>query len=664
MKNVLLALLVIFTCTSIGQKLLPQPNDIKISKGTFLLNENTTFYCDSMNAETAKYFKQSIVKLVNQSATFVKNTIIQDALKSNQIRIFIKEFYTFPFLGMNESYSLKVTSDHVVIEAKTNFGAYRAIETLLQLLTKNNKGAVFPCVLINDVPEYPWRGLMIDVCRHWIPKSAILRNIEAMAAVKMNVLHLHLSEDQAFRVESKKHPKLHLLGNDGNYFTQNDIKEIIAFASDKGIRVVPEFDVPGHVGSWLVGYPELGSADEDYKLEKNYGVFNPSLNPTKKETYEFLDTLFTEMSALFPDDYFHIGGDENNGKHWDANKKITKFKERKGFESNAELQAYFNNEVLAILKRNNKKMIGWDEIYQPGIDTSIVIQSWRGKESMAMAAQNGYPSILSNGYYLDKVYNLDTYYLNAPIDAKTVLSEREKQLILGGEATMWSELVDETTIDSRIWPATLAIAERLWTNNKNCDVNLFYEKVSKISADLQFLGIRHLNFQTSQIQKIAPHLNYLSVAPFLQSLTPLKGYNRHKFIKYNVDYPLARLVDALYTESISAREFNKLAKNSCDNGLCKKRDVLKSQLIQWIKSAEYFYKNSENNLVLLEAKNLSLHIQELCELTWRHLNSPRELTIVEKDRAKSLIALIDNYKLDIEFAPIQGFQIIFEININ
>lgn len=661
MKNTLLVLFVLIVCSSKSQNLIPQPNNIKFLKGSFTIDKNTTFYCDSLNSYAYQYVKRSINKLVNQSSIFIDNTSIQDTLKSNQIRVIISEYHPIPFLGMDESYTLKVTSDNVTITANTNFGAYRSLETLLQLIAKNSSGAFLPAVEINDAPEYAWRGLMIDVCRHWIPKNVILRNIEAMAAVKMNVLHLHLSEDQAFRIESKKHPKLHLLGNDGNYFTQNDIKEIIAFAANRGIRVIPEFDVPGHVSSWLVGYPELGSANEKYEVEKNFGVFNPSLNPTKKSTYEFLDTLFTEMSALFPDEYFHIGGDENNGIHWDENKKISKFKDRKGFKNNAELQAYFNGEVLEILNRNNKKMIGWDEIYQPGIDSSIAIQSWRGKESMSIAAKNGYPSILSNGYYLDKVFDLKTYYANVPFDAETNLSQKEKLLILGAEATMWTELVDETTIDSRIWPATIAVAERLWTNSKYCDVSSFYDRVQKISKDLQFAGVQHLSFQPIQLHKIAPELNYQAVAPFLQSLHPLKGYKRHKFIKYNTQFPLTRLVDVLYTESFSARTFNSAVINNCKNGFCKNRDLLKKQLVEWVKSAEYFYNSTENNHVLLEARALSLHIQELCELAWRHLNSPHELTIVEKDRAKFLIDLIENYKLDVRFGALKGFKIIFEI---
>jgi hexosaminidase len=198
-------------------------------------------------------------------------------------------------------------------------------------------------VSIQDRPRFRWRGLLIDSARHFQPLDVIRRNLDAMAAVKLNVLHWHLSDNQGFRIESKRYPKLHGLGSDGHYYTQDEVRGVIAYAQARGIRVVPEFDMPGHGTSWLVGHPELGSAPGPYAIERKPGVMDPTLDPTREEVYRFLDRFLGEMAALFPDAYLHIGGDENEGKHWAANPRIQAFMQRAhGLQDKHALQAYFN----------------------------------------------------------------------------------------------------------------------------------------------------------------------------------------------------------------------------------------------------------------------------------------------------------------------------------
>ena len=295
-----------------------------------------------------------------------------------------------PSVAENESYRIDITRRQAILKAPTVVGAIRGLETLLQLLNADRNGYFLPGVLIEDQPRFPWRGLMIDIARHFQTMEMLKRNLDAMAAVKLNVFHWHLTEDQGFRVESKKYPKLHQLGSDGNYYTQEQVKEVIAYARDRGIRVVPEFDIPGHSTSWLVGYPELGSAPGPYTIERRPGIFEPALDPTREEVYKFLDGFLSEMAALFPDEYLHIGGDENEGKQWDRNPAIQAFMKEKGIKDNHALQAYFNTRLLKILQKNNKKMIGWDEILQPELPKDIVIHSWRGTAALAEAARKGY----------------------------------------------------------------------------------------------------------------------------------------------------------------------------------------------------------------------------------------------------------------------------------
>ncbi len=652
-------LLAIIVSTTKAQDLLPQPKSINTSKGAFTISKNTLIRLSLSSPELNKYVQRFVQRFQNRSGVFLNTTQLQDTLSAHEILIQTETFVDTIKLGSDESYKLEVNQNKIIITANNNIGAYRGLETLLQLIQRTGKTAYVKSCMISDSPRFPWRGLLIDVCRHWIPTHVIKRNIDAMAAVKMNVLHMHLTDDQGFRIESKKFPKLHKLGSNGNYFTQEEMKGIVKYAKERGIRVIPEFDIPGHTTSWLVGYPELSSANADYQIEKNYGIFNPSLNPAKESTYSFLDEFLGEMALIFPDEYIHIGGDENKGIDWDNNKKIQKFKDKNSYTSNSELQAYFNTRVLDILTKHGKKMIGWDEVFEESLPVSVAIQSWRGKESLYSFAKKGYAGLLSNGYYLDMANDLKVYYENNPLPLNADLTQTEKELIYGGEATMWSELVNEKTIDSRIWPATLAVAERLWSSNENCNTNAFYNKVGAISNQLEEHGLIHLTNQTILLKQLSNQSDVNKFQPFVQLLEPLKGYERHRFLKYTTHYPLNRLVDACYTESFRANDFETLVSQNCKTGICKNRDEIKTTLATWIKAAEQFVKVGNQSQGLMEAKLLALKVQELCELAWRSVNSPSELKELDKDRAQVLLLEIENFKLDVKFAPIQTMKRLF-----
>src|SRR5579859_7265475 len=244
-------------------------------------------------------------------------------------------------LGEDESYTLVVTPEKAQLSAPSSLGVMRGLQTFLQLVQVSPQGFAVPAITIDDRPRFPWRGLMIDPSRHFMPVDVIKRNLDAMAAVKLNVFHWHLSDNQGFRVESKKFPKLQEMGSDDLYYTQEQVRDIIAYAHERGIRVVPEFDMPGHSTSWLVGYPDLASNPGPYSIGREFGVFDPAMDPTRESTYKFLDKFIGEMAKLFPDQFFHIGGDEVNGKAWDSNPKIQEFMRTHGLKSNNDLQAYF-----------------------------------------------------------------------------------------------------------------------------------------------------------------------------------------------------------------------------------------------------------------------------------------------------------------------------------
>src|SRR5207253_844799 len=349
-------------------------------------------------------------------------------------------------LGEEESYSLEITSSGAKLNAPTTLGVMRGLQTFLQLVETTPAGFAAPAVNIDDKPRFPWRGLMIDAGRHFMPLDVIKRNLDGMAAVKLNVFHWHLSENQGFRVESKRFPKLHEMGSDGLYYTQADIRTLVDYARDRGIRVIPEFDMPAHSRSWFVGYPELASTPGAYKIEPG-GVYTV-IDPTQDRTYKFLDKFIVEMAKLFPDAYFHIGGDEVNGKPWDNNPKIQAFMHSHGMKSNQDLQAYFNQRLQKILSKHHKIMVGWDEILRPDLPKNIVVQSWRGQESLATAAQQGYSGLLSFGYYLDLMWPASRHYAVDPMSsAASALTAEQKSRILGGEACMWGEWISPENID-------------------------------------------------------------------------------------------------------------------------------------------------------------------------------------------------------------------------
>ena len=392
-------------------------------------------------------------------------------------------------LGEDESYTLDVAPSGASLKSATLSGALHGLETFLQLIQPGPDGFRVPAVQIADQPRFPWRGLMLDCSRHFLPVEVVERNIDAMAVVKLNVFHWHLSDDQGFRAESKLYPKLQQSGSDGMFYTQEQMREVVAYAAARGIRVVPEFDIPGHTLSWLVGYPELASGKGPFEIGRHFGVFDPVLDPTREETYNFLDGFIGEMAALFPDPYFHIGGDEVNGKAWKESKNVQAFAKEHGLKDILALQTYFNQRILKILQKYGKIMVGWDEILGPDLPKDAVIQSWRGADSLAAAAAKGYRGILSAGYYLDHGRTAAYHYGIDPLAGPAAeLTPEQSAHILGGEACMWAELVGAETVDSRVWPRAAAIAERFWSPRDIIDIDSMYARMEAVSRQIEWTG--------------------------------------------------------------------------------------------------------------------------------------------------------------------------------
>lgn len=558
-------------------------------------------------------------------------------------------------LDEDESYQLTVSDSGAQLTAPTTLGALHGLQTFLQLVTAAPSGFSVPAVTIKDQPRFPWRGMLIDVSRHFIPLDVLKRNIDGMAAVKMNVLHWHLSDDQGFRAESKKFPKLTGSGSDGQFYTQDEIRDFLAYAHDRGIRVVPEFDMPGHSRSWFLGYPELSSGSGPYTLEG--GGIDPIIDPTRESTYKFLERFIAEMSKLFPDDYFHIGGDEVDGKQWDANPKIQEFIHAHGMKNNQDLQAYFNQRLEKILTKNHKIMVGWDEILHPDLPKTIVVQSWRGQESLAIAAKQGYRGMLSYGYYLDLMWPAARHYAIDPMSgAAASLTPEQKKLILGGESCQWAEWVTPENVDSHIWPRNAAIAERLWSPQEVTDVASMYARLNAVSLDLEWLGLKHRSARDRMLHRMAGPEDITALRVLADVVEPVKDYNRWHDEQGPINFhaPLTRMIDAVYPESDTARHFSDLVQAFAQSGYKDKATEakLRAYLSLWRDNDAKLHPLLQQSFLLQEDVTLSQNLSAVGAAGLQALDyldksqtapdswKTQQLAVIEQAKARSADMLL------------------------
>jgi hexosaminidase len=513
----------------------------------------------------------------------------------------------------DESYSLEVASSGAHLHAATVVGAMHGLETLQQLVQPDATGYFFPAVSIHDMPRFRWRGLMIDCGRHFMPVEVIKRTLDGMAAVKLNVFHWHLSEDQGFRMESRVFPRLTGLGSDGLFYTQEQAREIVSYARDRGIRVVPEFDMPGHTSAWFAGYPDLASAPGPFHIEREFGVFDPVMDPTRESTYKFLDTFIAEMAAIFPDHFMHIGGDENNGVEWKANPRIQTFMREHNLQDTAALQNYFNQRLLKILEKHGKHMIGWDEILTPDLPKDIVVQSWRGFDSLAAGARNGYNSILSAGYYLNLMSPAATHYAVDPLPQANDLSPEQQARILGGEACMWMEQTTPRDIDSRIWPRAAAIAERFWSPREVADVDDMYRRLATESLRLEALGLTHISQEAVSLRQLAGTEEIDPLHVLTSVLEPVTFNERAHMQHPNQLTPLNKLIDALPPDPPSRHNFELLVNAYLRDPATRlqERTELTDEFKTWIAAEPGIMRLMADSLILAEAQ---LRAEQLTKL--------------------------------------------------
>jgi hexosaminidase len=604
--------------------LMPLPEKLEIATPSQILRVEPTFTAaitgpGAADPRVRPAVLRALHHLSRQTGVFFSEKISDGSAATLLVVVESTDHAAPQRLGDNERYSLTVTNVQAKLVAEAPLGALRGLETFLQLVQVGAEGTGLPAVNIQDGPRFPWRGLSLDVSRHFIPIEDVKRTIDGMAAVKLNVFHWHLSDDQGFRVESKKLPKLQELGSDGLYYTQDQVRDVIQYAYMRGLRVVPEFDMPGHATSWFVGYPELASAPGPYAIIREFGIFTAVIDPTKESTYKFLDALIGEMAGLFPDAYFHVGGDEVDPMQWKASVEIQAFMKDNGIANEEALQAYFNQRVQKIVARQGKHMEGWDEVLQPGIPTDIVIQSWRGQKSLAEAAQKGYEGILSNGYYLDLMFPASTHYATDPLkgDAPSLDANQQKR-ILGGEGAMWEELATPENLDVKLWPRLAVIAERLWSPASVTDVASMYQRLEVISRWLEYQGLGHRAIPRRMRERLAssfmPEGGADALETFAEVLEPVKEYTRADIVGgYTQSKPLNRLVDSIAPESDAARQFRDLVNRYLANRQANAADLeaINAQLTRWANNIPRVMPVLASNVLLKETVAVAHSLEQI-----------------------------------------------------
>ncbi len=633
--------------------LMPLPSSIEYHKGYFVVDKNFSVRIEGYKSNRLfKYADKVLRRISNESGIFVDQKILTTSSnpQTSSVVIDVERGGKFD-VEEDESYELLISKEGIIIKSVTDLGAMHGLETVYQLLEVNNGKYVFPLVSIKDSPRFVWRGLMIDVARHFIPVDDIKRNLELMSSVKMNVFHWHLSDDQGFRVQIDSHPELYKKGSDGNYYTKTQIKDIVAYASDLGIRVIPEIDVPGHATAILTAMPQLASKDTTYTLERNAGIFSPVLDPTNPETYKVLGDVIGEMSELFPDKYFHIGGDENEGKNWESNPDIVAFMKKNDLKHPHDLQAYFNSKLYKILASNGKEIMGWEEIQNEAIPKGALIQSWRGVNegeevgaSLSKAVKNGYNAILSNGFYIDLMLPASSYYSTEFVPNTIELSKEEEARILGGEATMWSELITPLTLDSRIWPRTAAIAEKYWSpKSKTKDVDNMYSRLDLVSKKLERIGSQHIKNKDVIIRNISNYNQPEVVKVLVDVCEPMKVYSRNpNGTMYNTFSPYTKFADACIVDAIGAREFGNLVNDFIKDDSSENRLKLVEVFRLWKTNHSNFLEVVATSPMLEEVALKSKYLNELGVLGLKSL----ELNNISPLELKSALKNIDEISAD------------------
>nr|WP_294938070.1 family 20 glycosylhydrolase [uncultured Flavobacterium sp.] len=511
--------------------LIPQPKELINKEGSFILNKGTLILVD-------KHQSNNEIKLFNQflKTNYGYDLITTDNSKSplNTIMIQVGDEKDIT----SGAYQLNVTNSQILINAKGNMGVFYAFQTLQQLLPVENSAVLkIPCVEINDEPKYVWRGMHLDVGRHFFPKEFIKKYIDYLAMYKMNTFHWHLTEDQGWRIEIKKYPKLTEIGawrkgsmvghyNDqkfddkryGGFYTQEEIKEIVAYAKERHITIVPEIEMPGHSQAALAAYPELSCTGGPFEVAMQWGVLDDVYCP-KEATFEFLQNVLTEVLELFPSKYIHIGGDESPKTRWKSCAHCQALIKKEGLKDEHELQSYFIKRIEKFLNAKGRQIIGWDEILEGGLAPNAAVMSWRGTEGGIAAAKQKHNVVMTPGshcyfdHYQGEPKNepvaiggyttVEKVYSFEPTPA--ALSQDEAKYILGAQGNVWTEyMATPEHVEYMIMPRMAALAEVVWGTSDAAKYKDFQNRLMQHFSVYDKKGINYSRAIFEVTSKVGP----------------------------------------------------------------------------------------------------------------------------------------------------------------
>lgn len=625
--------------------IMPAPASIQTDGATSPLPKTIVIRWDgkalSVLATAVERFRTRLEKLTGQPIRFVSSSA--DASAFTITLHCAGKDGAFPALDMPEQYALTVSASGATLDAAGPAGILHGLASLLQLAGRDATGAVITHASLNDTPRFRWRGLMIDVSRHFMSIPTLQRQIDAMEMVKLNVLHLHLSDGQGFRVESRLLPRLHTVASHGAYYTQKQIRALVTYAAERGIRVVPEFDTPGHTFALLEAYPRY-AAQAPLNMEDRAEKNRAALDPTNPATYRFVTALYGEMASLFPDAYFHIGGDEVVAKQWTTSPHIQAYMKAHSFKTPAEMQAEFTTRVAQALTRRHKKVIGWDEITAADIPRDTVVEIWRGAARTAAATAAGHPVVVSDGYYLDRLQPAAIPYAQDPLGnvanmaeaeaaaqatgpggtiadkvttQTTPLTDAQKALVLGAEAALWTEIVTEEMLDSRLWPRMAALAERFWSPASACDGQTLYPRLAVMQDKLEELGLESSAHASQRLARLAPG-ETASASVLLSVTSPVRNYaHNHEFLQIRhkqraTEQDLNTLADIASPDSFAADTFNRQAA-AYAAGQKDLKATLRAQLAYWVANDAAFQATAARNPALQNALPASESLKNLAQ---------------------------------------------------
>jgi hexosaminidase len=520
--------------------IVPAPVNIQTGKGVFKLLPSVAVSCPVNNPEARKIAELLAARVgaVSGFTVPVREGIMTASLGNIVLNLNPKADNN---IG-NEGYQLKLDPTLISISANTPAGLFYGVQTLLQILPdaqargQENKEIMLPELLITDFPRFAWRGLMFDVSRHFFTKDEVKRYIDDMVKYKFNLLHMHLTDDQGWRIEIKSLPRLTEVGawnvkktgrfgyfskpdsseprNYGGFYTQDDIRELVQYAKDRYMNILPEIDIPGHSLAALAAYPDLSGTAGTYQVNSGekfmewpatghfYGLIDNTLNPAKENVYVFLDKVFTEVAAIFPFEYIHMGGDETARNFWEKSEDIKKLMAREKLKNLDEVQSYFVKRVSKIVTSKGKKLIGWDEILEGGLVQGAAVMSWRGMKGGEAAAKLGHEVVMSPTTFAyldymqgDKVMEPLIYAslrMNKAYTFEPVPEGVNPALIKGGQANLWTEQVyNLRQAQYMTWPRGMAIAEVVWSPKSKRNWNDFINRVEGQLPRLDAAGTKY-----------------------------------------------------------------------------------------------------------------------------------------------------------------------------